>query len=76
MEPIFFVMAILGCGDDGSTCVAARLEPARYAGSAQCHAALPDALKRNTDLSYPVIAASCQASGPAMAQARPAPHRG
>lgn len=69
MEPVFFVMAILGCGDDGTACTAARVEPARYATVQQCRAALPVALTRNTDLSFPVIAAKCEASGPVMVAA-------
>ena len=63
MGPMFFVMAIMGCGDDGAACQAARIEPTRYATVAQCRAALPAALARNTDLSFPVIQADCQQRG-------------
>ncbi len=68
MEPIFFVMAIMGCGDGEAQCVPARLEPVHYATVQQCRAALPQVLARNTDLSFPVIAADCRASGMQMVQ--------
>lgn len=67
MQPIFFVLAIMGCGDDTSGCAEARIEPVRYATVHQCRAALPQALARNTDLSYPVISAACRANGPLIA---------
>ncbi|WP_085808762.1 hypothetical protein [Sphingomonas sp. TZW2008] len=64
MQPIFFVLAIMGCGDDTSACAEARIEPVQYATVQQCRAALPAALARNTDLSYPVISAACRSNGP------------
>ena len=64
MEPVFFVMAILGCGDGNVACREARVEPAHYTTVQQCRADLPAALARNTDLSFPTIAASCRANGP------------
>ena len=66
MEPMFFVMAILGCGDGNIACTEARVEPARYETLAQCRADLPAALSRNTDLSFPVINADCRAQGTRM----------
>lgn len=62
MEPVFFVMAILGCGDDGADCRQQRLEPVRYTSAAACQGAVPAALRRNADVDYPVIGAQCQAS--------------
>ena len=67
MEPVFFVMAILGCGDGSADCREARVVPARYATAAQCRADQVNALGRNTDLSFPNIAAACRASGPMIA---------
>lgn len=63
MEPVFFVMAILGCGDDGAACSQQRIEPAHYTTAAQCQAAMPAALRRNTDIDYPVVSAACQQRG-------------
>ncbi len=77
MEPLFYVMAIMGCGDGQATCAEARVDPARYTTQAQCQAALPQALARNTDLSYPVITAACRANGLQIARAKtPTPRRG
>ena len=63
MTPMFFVMAILGCGDGNTECTEARIIPARYATMAQCRAALPDQLARNTDVPFPMIGADCRRSG-------------
>ena len=67
MEPLYFVMAILGCGDGQTHCQQARIVPARYETMAQCRAALPDQIARNTDLSYPVISGDCRQAGQRLA---------
>ena len=69
MEPLYFVMAILGCGDDGVSCQQARIEPVRYESAGQCQAAMTTALERNADLSFPVVQATCQRRGMNVAQA-------
>ncbi|UUL82020.1 hypothetical protein [Sphingomonas qomolangmaensis] len=69
MDPLFYVIAIMGCGDVGNSCQEARVEPARYESAAQCQAAMGDALVRNSDLSFPVVSAACQTNGQRMAQA-------
>lgn len=66
MEPMFFVMAILGCGDANSQCTEARIVPVRYETMAQCRAALPDQLARNTDVAFPTIGADCRQTGARM----------
>lgn len=76
MESMFFVMAILGCGDGNTQCTEARVVPARYETMAQCRAALPDQLARNTDVPFPTIAADCRQSGVRMVKAEGAPKRG
>ncbi len=76
MEPLFFVMAILGCGDGQAGCQQARIVPARYETMAQCRAALPDQIAHNTDLSYPVITADCRQGGTRMASGAKASPRG
>lgn len=68
MEPVFYVLAIMGCSDDNIDCRQARLEPARYTSYATCQEAMASALRRNTDLDYPVIAAACQRQTPQTAQ--------
>ena len=68
MEPVFYVMAILGCGDDQSQCREARVEPVRYQSAAQCQEAMAQVLPRHADLSFPVIVAACQRRGEQMAR--------
>jgi hypothetical protein len=67
MHPVFYVIAILGCSDGSQACQQQRVEPIRFASPAQCRAAMPAALQRNTDLDFPMIEAMCQASGPTIA---------
>ena len=69
MEPLFYVMAIMGCSDGSANCAEARVERAHYASFAQCQAAMPAALMRNTDIDYPVVSATCRANGQQMVQA-------
>lgn len=71
MAPLVYVMAILGCGDDGATCNRERMVPASYASVAECQAAMPGMLARNADLSYPVISATCERGGAQVADNRP-----
>ena len=68
MEPLFYVIAIMGCGDAGDQCRQARIEPVRYESAVQCQAAMGSALARHTDLEYPVITAACQRSGSQMVE--------
>ncbi|MDQ2893615.1 MAG: hypothetical protein M3R64_11090 [Pseudomonadota bacterium] len=63
MEPLFFVMAIMGCGDGNVQCTQARVVPVRYESMAQCRAALPYQLAQNTDVDYPMVGAACQRHG-------------
>ncbi len=71
MEPLFYVVAIMGCGDGGQTCAPARVLPARYETVAQCRAALTTALAANTDVPFPTISADCQSRGAQMARVEP-----
>lgn len=68
MEPVYFVMAILGCSDDGMACSQARIEPVRYENAAKCQAAIDSVLPRQTDLDFPMVGASCQAQGGRVAE--------
>ena len=67
MQPLYYAMAILGCGDDGAACQQVRTEPVRYQSAAACQAAMATALQRNTDLSFPVVQAACERRGLMMA---------
>ncbi|UZK65521.1 hypothetical protein [Sphingomonas sp. M1-B02] len=76
MEPILYVLAIMGCGDDSSSCQQARVEPVRYTSIAQCQQAMPAALERNTDIAFPVISAACQRQGEHLVESKPVSQRG
>jgi hypothetical protein len=67
MDSVFYVIAIMGCGDGQYQCAQARIEPARYSSAAQCRAAVPAALMRNTDLDFPTLAAACRQVGQSIA---------
>ena len=60
MEPLTFVIALMGCADSGAVCRQQRVEAHHYASAAQCEAAIPAALYRNTDIDYPVVEARCR----------------
>ena len=68
MEPLYYVMAIMGCGDASVQCQQARVEPVQYRTAAKCQAAMASALQRHTDLSYPVIQAACEKRGMTIAR--------
>ncbi|WP_353203267.1 hypothetical protein [Sphingomonas sp.] len=70
MEPLFYVMAIMGCGDGNSACQQARVESAQYSSIRACQQAMPAALVRNSDIDYPVVTASCRATGLRLVQTR------
>lgn len=53
------LMAILGCGDAGTSCQAVTVAPARYESVSACVAAQEDVLAR-TDIMYPVVVAECR----------------
>lgn len=63
MQPLFYVIAIMGCSDGSQACQQQRVEPIHYVTPAACQAAMPAALERNTDLDYPTIQVACRPSG-------------
>ena len=63
MEPIIYVMALLGCGESDASCRELRVEPARYESEAACLAATEAVLIRNDDLPYPSVVAQCRPDG-------------
>ncbi|GAA0737079.1 hypothetical protein [Sphingomonas japonica] len=76
MEPLYYVMAIMGCADSGAACQEARVEPVRYESAATCRSAMNEALLRNTDLSFPTISAACQSNTERMARTQGDSSRG
>ena len=67
MGSVFYVIAIMGCGDGQMQCAQQRIEPVRYHNAAQCRAAMPAALQRNTDIDAPTITAACRQVGTSIA---------
>ena len=63
MEPLMFVMAILGCGESDAACREVQLVEARYRSEAECLAATEAELIRRGDLPFPTIVAQCRAAG-------------
>ena len=62
MEPLLYVMAILGCGESDAACQQIRVEPTTYASQAECLAATEAALMRNSDIPFPNFVAQCRPS--------------
>jgi hypothetical protein len=59
MEPVLFVMAILGCGENDAPCREVALAETRYRSEAACLAATEPELARQ-DILYPIVAAECR----------------
>jgi hypothetical protein len=68
MEPILYVMAILGCSEDESACRELRLAEARYVSESACLAATEAELSHHDGLAFPILVAQCRRAG---AAARP-----
>lgn len=67
------LMAILGCGDAGTSCEQVQISPVRYTSVSACVAAQDDVLARS-DIMYPVVTAQCRVEGtvvPARLDAKP-----
>ena len=67
MEPLLFVMAILGCGESDAACREVRVVETRFRSEAECLAATETELMRHQDLVYPSVVAQCR---PAIAAPR------
>lgn len=65
MEPLLFVMAILGCGEGDAPCERLAIAPSRYESRAACTAAATAELPRHRDAPYPVVVADCREAGSA-----------
>ena len=68
MDQLLYVLAIMGCSDDAQACRQVRLEPARYTSQVACQEAMEGALRRATDIDYPVVEAACQRQGERMVE--------
>jgi len=59
VEQLFYVMAILGCGDNGSGCTEARLADRQYRTRHECARAVESQLLGSSDIDFPMITARC-----------------
>ena len=59
MEPVFFIIAILGCGEGDAPCQQVQLLQHRYESRAACTEATDQALMTAGDAPYPVVVAQC-----------------
>jgi hypothetical protein len=72
MGPGYFVIAILGCADGGSSCTQVATLQTRYESQEQCSAATVGALEANSNFDFPTLLARCRsASGKTSAEAQP-----
>ena len=71
MEPLVYIMAILGCGESDAPCREVTVAEARYESEADCLAATEAELMRRGDLLFPSVVAQCRPAG-----TRPQPLRG
>ncbi len=58
MGPVFYVMAILGCGE-ADACEQVDVARAHFASVEECNAETGNEVERRMDLAYPVIVAQC-----------------
>ena len=61
MGPAYFVIAILGCADGGSSCTTVATLDTHYSSEAECTAATVGALVDNSKFEFPTLVASCRA---------------
>jgi acyl-CoA synthetase (AMP-forming)/AMP-acid ligase II len=64
MGPGYFVIAILGCADGGSSCTPVTTLQTRYETEQQCSAATGPALANNNNFDFPTLVASCRPGAP------------
>ena len=64
MEPIYYVIAILGCPDDSAQCTPVATVPTHYASQEACSAGTRHALLQNNAFDFPTLVAECRATDP------------
>lgn len=60
MGPGYFVIAILGCADGGSSCTPVATLQTHYSTEAECSAATGAALQGNSNFDFPTLLARCR----------------
>lgn len=60
MGPSYFVIAILGCADGGTSCTQVTTLQTRYASVVECSVATSAALEANSNFDFPTLLARCR----------------
>ena len=60
MGPVFYVLAILGCGEGEASCQQIAMAPASYQSVDACNQATEGALMDHVDAAFPVVVAQCR----------------
>ena len=64
MEPVYYVIAILGCSDGSTQCSPVATLPTHYASQEACSAQTREALVTNSGFDFPSLVAECRATDP------------
>ena len=64
MEPVYYVIAILGCADGSTQCTPVATVPTQFASQQACSAGTQQALLARSDFDFPTLIAECRASHP------------
>ncbi len=65
IEPLAFVMAILGCGESDAPCRELAVVARRFESEAACLAGAEAELSRRDDIAFPSVVAQCRPAGSA-----------
>lgn len=75
MEPVYYVIAILGCADGSTQCAPVATVPTHYASQEACTAGMQQALAANSDFDFPTLVAQCRATQPAATASQGQPEK-
>lgn len=75
MDPVYYVIAILGCADGSTACTPVATVPKHYASQAACSAGTENALLANSDFDFPTIVAQCRAEKSSRTAAQDQPEK-
>ena len=75
MEPVYYVIAILGCADGSTQCTPVATVPTHYTSQAACSAGTRQALLASSDFDFPTIVAQCRAESPRKTAAQDQPEK-
>ena len=72
MDAGYFIIAIMGCADGGSSCTPVMTVPTRYESEAACAAAAPAALLDHSNFDFPALFAECKSAARPASAVQPA----